>query len=111
MTATFGLPINMLDNFEAALAPGRHPVPLVSHAYAVQIAEAVGDPKPAAYRGVKPYEGPDWSVICPECGGVMTKEEGVIGEIVMSTGLRAIRKARPAVFLACWTCEHCEEVQ
>lgn len=80
--ATFGLPINMLDNFEAELAAERwngFPVPLVPHDFAVQIAEAVGDTKPEPYEGLKPYDGLRWNLLCPECGDVLTERTVIDG--------------------------------
>src|SRR3990167_10574536 len=71
MVAFFGLPINMLDDFQAEVSPERwngFPVPLVPYYYAAQIAEAVGDEPPAWYEGLKPYDGLAWQVVCPECG-------------------------------------------
>ena len=48
---------------------------------------------------------------CPACGGVLTRVDGVIAEPVIGTGGAGVRRvARPAVFLACGSCEHCEEV-
>ncbi len=76
-TMRFGLPINMLDNFEAERAEqdwNGFPVPLVAHDYAVQIAEAVGDPLPDPYEGVRPYDGLCWEIVCAECGMVHTAE-------------------------------------
>lgn len=110
-----GLPINGLDNFEATLAPGDwngFPVPLVAHDYARQIAEAVGDPIPQPYEGVQPYDGLQWQVLCPECGGVMEFEpNGVIDEPCFTRFMQIIRKARPASYWTCTACEHCEEVR
>lgn len=74
MKALFGLPINGLDHFEAERADrdwNGFPVPLVSHDYAIQIAEAIGDPIPAWYEGDQPYDGVQWQIIetaCPWCG-------------------------------------------
>lgn len=70
-TTFFGLPINSLDNFEAERAAqdwNGFPVPLVAHDYAVQIAEAVGDPIPEPYEGLRPYDGLCWQVLCRDCG-------------------------------------------
>jgi len=44
---------------------------------------------------------------CPSCGGIMTKEHGVVDEPLL---LNHGRKARPVTFYACSMCEHCEEV-
>lgn len=46
---------------------------------------------------------------CPECGGVMEKHTGTVDEPVMNGYGQTVRKARPATFFACTTCEHCEE--
>ncbi len=67
-TMRFGLPINMLDDFEAERAEqdwNGFPVPLVAHDYAVQIAEAVGDPVPEPYEGLRPYDGLCWEIVQP----------------------------------------------
>lgn len=116
--ARFGLPINGLDNFEAPLASedwNGFPVPLVGYDYAKQIAEAVGDPIPAPYFGLRPYDGLCWQVaaICPQCGGDMElvpASEGVINEPCLNARMEIVRLSRPASFLACTACEHCEEV-
>lgn len=65
-TAQFGLSLGAAAlDFEAELAPERwngFPVPLVAHDYAVQIAEAVGDPAPESYDGLRPYDGLQWEI-------------------------------------------------
>lgn len=67
MTAQFSLPLGaaVLD-FAAELAPDSwngFPVPLVAHDFAVQIAEAVGDPIPAPYEGEQAYDGLCWEIV------------------------------------------------
>lgn len=50
---------------------------------------------------------------CPECEGIMEKVDGQISEPIMSTVRGATempRRVRPAVYFACCSCEHCEEV-
>jgi hypothetical protein len=47
---------------------------------------------------------------CPMCKTAMTKHVGVINEPVLTGWGRLVRRSRPAVFWACSTCEHCEEV-
>jgi ssDNA-binding Zn-finger/Zn-ribbon topoisomerase 1 len=49
--------------------------------------------------------------VCPLCGGELVKHPGAINEQVFIGRLgRVERRTRPAVFWACSTCEHCEEV-
>ena len=46
---------------------------------------------------------------CPLCGGSLEKHTGVIDEPVITGYGKLERRARPATFLACSSCEHCEE--
>jgi hypothetical protein len=46
---------------------------------------------------------------CPSCHGVMEKHTGTVDEPVFDHG-KVVRKAHPATFYACTSCEHCEEI-
>lgn len=112
----FSLPINGLDDFEAPVAPKRwngFPVPMVSYAYAVEIAMAVGDDLPEPYEGLKPYDGLCWEIgkVCPLCASPLTLERGVINEPCLSPTLQIVRRSRPCRMWACYVCEHVEEVR
>lgn len=113
--ARFGLPINGLDDFEAEVLPGRwngHPVPLVPHDYATQIAEAVGDPKPEPYVGLRPYDGLCWQILCRECGGPMVLESGQIGDLCADQYGGTYRVWRLGKFWDCVRgCGWCEEAR
>jgi hypothetical protein len=53
-------------------------------------------------------------MICPLCGSAMERhdrpDEAVVSELVMKNGGALVRVSRPAVWLGCTGCEHCEEV-
>lgn len=53
---------------------------------------------------------PATTKMCPDCGGTMTKEEGAIGEWVITTQCQKEWRTRPGVYWACGGCENCEEV-
>lgn len=64
--AEFGLLIDVLEVFEAPVAPDRwngFPVPLVDWQIAVAIAAAVGDSRPTPYLGLRPYDGLQWQIV------------------------------------------------
>lgn len=47
---------------------------------------------------------------CPDCGGRLLRCEGAVSEpVVHSHRPDVFYRVRPAVFLACSACEHCEE--
>jgi hypothetical protein len=63
-----------------------------------------------AYRRAKDAMG----FYCPECDGLMElvpASEGVINEPCVMSNMQTVRVSRPASFLACTACEHCEEVR